>query len=74
MTAALIAEQIKAEHLLILTDGTHVCLNWGTPQEEKLEQVTVNQMKKYNFPAGSMGPKVEACCQFVEKQEKWSYW
>ncbi|MHA2715690.1 carbamate kinase [Vibrio owensii] len=67
MTAALIAEQIGAEHLLILTDGTHVCLNWGTPQEQKLENVTLEQMKQYSFPAGSMGPKVDACCQFVEK-------
>ncbi|MHA2688165.1 carbamate kinase [Vibrio harveyi] len=67
MTAALIAEQIGAEHLLILTDGTHVCLNWGTPQEQKLENVTIEQIKQYSFPAGSMGPKVDACCQFVEK-------
>lgn len=67
MTAALIAEEIGAEHLLILTDGTHVCLDWGTPQEEKLERVTVKEMKRYHFPAGSMGPKVDACCQFVEK-------
>ncbi|AWB02632.1 carbamate kinase [Vibrio harveyi] len=67
MTAALIAEQIGAEHLLILTDGTHVCLNWGTPQEQKLENVAIEQMKQYSFPAGSMGPKVDACCQFVEK-------
>ncbi|WP_367990194.1 carbamate kinase [Vibrio sp. NTOU-M3] len=66
MTAALIAEQIGAEHLLILTDGTHVCLNWGTPEEQKLEHVTVKQMQQYQFPAGSMGPKVDACCQFVE--------
>ncbi|WP_045421456.1 carbamate kinase [Vibrio jasicida] len=67
MTAALIAEQIGAEHLLILTDGPHVCLNWGTPQEQKLKNVTIEQMKQYSFPAGSMGPKVDACCQFVEK-------
>ena len=70
MTAALIAEQIGAEHLLILTDGTHVCLNSGTPQEQKLESVTVEQMKQYTFPAGSMGPKVDACCQFVENTGK----
>ncbi|MGR5244922.1 carbamate kinase [Vibrio sp. PNB23_22_6] len=67
MTAALIAQQIGAEHLLILTDGTHVCLNWGEPTEEKLEHVTVAKMKQYNFAAGSMGPKVDACCQFVLK-------
>lgn len=70
MTAALIAEEIGAEHLLILTDGSHVCLDWGTPKEEKLENVSVEQMKKYTFPAGSMGPKVDACCQFVEKTKQ----
>ncbi|MBY7728881.1 carbamate kinase [Vibrio splendidus] len=70
MTAALIAEEIGAQHLLILTDGSHVCLDWGTPKEEKLENVSVEQMKKYTFPAGSMGPKVDACCQFVEKTKQ----
>ncbi|MDN3702536.1 carbamate kinase [Vibrio artabrorum] len=70
MTAALIAEEIGAEHLLILTDGSHVCLDWGTPKEEKLENVSVEQMKKYTFPAGSMGPKVDACCLFVEKTKQ----
>ncbi|MEZ8296580.1 carbamate kinase [Vibrio splendidus] len=73
MTAALIAEEIGAEHLLILTDGSHVCLDWGTPKEEKLENVSVEQMKKYTFPAGSMGPKVDACCQFVEKTKQHGY-
>lgn len=67
MTAALIAEEIGAEHLLILTDGEYVCLNWGKDDEQKLEQVTPQEMRGYNFPAGSMGPKVDACCQFVEK-------
>lgn len=70
MTAALIAEEIGAQHLLILTDGSHVCLDWGTPKEEKLENVSVEQMKKYTFPAGSMGPKVDACRQFVEKTKQ----
>ncbi len=66
MTAALIAEEVGAEHLLILTDGTHVCLNWGEPNEEKLHDVTVAEMQGYNFAAGSMGPKVDACCKFVK--------
>ena len=73
MTAALIAEELGAEHLLILTDGTHVCLDWGTPQEEKIERIAVAKMKQYTFPAGSMGPKVDACCQFVENTGQRSY-
>ena len=67
MTAALIAEQVGAEHLLILTDGTHVCLNWNTPQEQKLEHISAQEMQTYRFPAGSMAPKVDACCQFVAR-------
>jgi carbamate kinase len=70
MSAALIAEEIGAEHLLILTDGTHVCLNWGEPNEEKLHDVSVEEIQSYTFPAGSMGPKVEACSQFVQKTGK----
>ncbi len=70
MTAALIAEEIGAEHLLILTDGTHVCLNWGKPDEEKLHNVSTEEMKSYQFPAGSMGPKVDACCRFVQNTGK----
>ncbi|WP_112478756.1 carbamate kinase [Vibrio variabilis] len=73
MTAALIAEELGAEHLLILTDGTHVCLDWGTPKEQKIEKIDVEQMKKYTFPAGSMGPKVDACCQFVEHTGQQGY-
>lgn len=66
MSAALIAEEIGAEHLLILTDGTHVCVNWGEPDEEKLHDVSVKEVQSYEFAAGSMGPKVDACCQFVQ--------
>lgn len=73
MTAALIAEQIGAEHLLILTDGTHVCLNWGTPNEQRLEKVTLEKMRTYRFPPGSMAPKVDACCSFVEKTGRFAH-
>lgn len=66
MTAALIAEEVGADHLLILTDGDYVCLNWNQDDEQRLEQVTAKELSQYHFPAGSMGPKVDACCQFVE--------
>ncbi len=70
MSAALIAKEIGAEHLIILTDGTHVCLDWGTENEQKLHDVSVAEIQGYNFAAGSMGPKVDACCQFVEQTGK----
>ena len=66
-TASLLAKEIGAAELLILTDGSHVCLNWGKHNEKKLTDVTVNEMKSYEFPAGSMGPKVDACCDFAEQ-------
>lgn len=65
-TAAMLAKEIGAAELLILTDGTHVCLNWGEPNERQLTDVTVSEMRGYSFPPGSMGPKVDACCDFAE--------
>ncbi len=66
MTAELVAESIGADHLVILTDGTHACVNWNTPDEIKLTDVTVEEMEDYEFAAGSMGPKVDACCKFAK--------
>jgi len=65
-TASMLAREIGAAELLILTDGQHVCVNWGKPDERALTDVTVSEMKGYEFAAGSMGPKVDACCSFAE--------
>lgn len=65
-TAAMLAKEIGAAELLILTDGTHVCVDWGKPNERPLTDVTVAEMRGYSFAAGSMGPKVDACCAFAE--------
>ncbi|MDN2482893.1 carbamate kinase [Vibrio agarivorans] len=65
MTAALIAEQVGAKHLIILTDGTHVCVDWGEENERKLHEVSVRELRSYEFSPGSMQPKVDACCRFV---------
>ncbi len=66
-TASLLAKEIGAAELLILTDGSHVCVDWGTPNEKPLTDVTVDEMRNYSFAAGSMGPKVNACCEFAEQ-------
>lgn len=66
MTASLIAKEIGASDLLILTDGSHACVDWGLPTERKLEAVSVAEMRQYTFAAGSMAPKVDACCNFAE--------
>lgn len=65
LAAALLARQLGAEHLLILTDADNVVLNWGEPNAQPLETVTVSEIQQYEFAAGSMGPKVDAVCQFA---------
>ncbi|MEZ9544641.1 carbamate kinase [Vibrio sp. 10N.286.48.C11] len=69
MTAALIAQELNADDLLILTAGEYVCIDWGKPTEEKLYDETVATMRSYEFAAGSMGPKVDACCLFAERSK-----
>lgn len=65
-----LAADVKADVLLILTDVEAVAINFGKPEQQNLGEVTVAQIREYqkegHFKAGSMGPKVEAACRFVE--------
>ncbi|AJZ91299.1 carbamate kinase [Cedecea neteri] len=65
LSAALLARQIEADALLILTDADAVYLNWGTPAQRPLTSVTPAELERMSFDAGSMGPKVSACSRFV---------
>lgn len=67
LSAATLAKQLNAEHLLILTDGENVCIDWGKPTEVALYDVTVEELQKTTFAAGSMAPKVDACCEFAQE-------
>ncbi|OON39268.1 carbamate kinase [Izhakiella australiensis] len=67
LSAALLARQIEADALLILTDADAVYLDWGKPTRRPLQQVTPHELGKLEFDAGSMGPKVAACCNFVRQ-------
>ena len=68
--SAVLARDIQAELLLILTGVEKVALNFGTLLQKELEQITLAEAKKYlaegHFPAGSMGPKIEAAISFLE--------
>lgn len=66
-TAALLAKEIGAAELLILTDGKYVYQDWGKPNARPLTDVTVREICEFTFAAGSMGPKVDACCDFAEQ-------
>jgi carbamate kinase len=69
LTAALLAQAVRASVLLMLTDVPAVQVGWGTPAARPLGQVTAAQLRARivagEFPAGSMGPKAEAACRFV---------
>ena len=65
-----VAEAIKADLLLILTKVDQVFLNYDTPKEKPLGDITLKELKEYysqgHFPAGSMGPKILAAIRFLE--------
>jgi carbamate kinase len=68
-TAALLAQAVGADRLLILTEVAKVQVGFGTPDARAIDELTVSEARRLlaagEFPAGSMGPKVEACADFV---------
>jgi carbamate kinase len=66
LTSAVLAEALEADLLLVLTDVPHVVRGFGTPDAEPILRATPALLRREDFPAGSMGPKVEAACRFVE--------
>ena len=66
LTAALLAQAVGADALLLLTDVGAVIDGYGTPQAQPIRRATTRELRTRSFPAGSMGPKVEAVCRFVE--------
>ena len=73
-TAALLARELRADLLVILTDVPHVAKNFGKKNEEPLRRLSPPQARRLlargQFPPGSMGPKVEAAMEFVEATGK----
>jgi carbamate kinase len=70
LTAALLAQEIDADALLLLTDVAAVQDGYGTPAAKSIHQATPAELRARSFPAGSMGPKIEAVCRFVERTGK----
>ncbi|NVN82284.1 MULTISPECIES: carbamate kinase [unclassified Vibrio] len=70
MSAAFLAKQLDADALLILTDADAVYLDWGKPTQHALRSTTPSELAMFEFDAGSMGPKIEASCEFIEQGGK----
>jgi carbamate kinase len=64
--AALLAGSLGAEALLLLSDVDAVHTGWRTADDRPVREATPDQLRAYDFAPGSMGPKVEAVCAFVE--------
>ena len=69
LTAAMIARDLHADLLVVLTDVDNVCLNYGRKNQQALTRLTIKEAERHlrrgQFPPGSMGPKVEAAVQFA---------
>lgn len=72
--SALLAAELDAEALLILTAVDRVAINYGKPDERQLDRMSIADAKKWmsegQFPAGSMGPKVQAAINFLEHSRR----
>ncbi|MBM3147010.1 MAG: carbamate kinase [Actinobacteria bacterium] len=66
----LLARDLKADVFVVATDADGVYLDWGTPEQRRLGRTTPSELGRYEFPAGSMGPKVQAACHFVDATGK----
>ncbi|MET0473628.1 MAG: carbamate kinase [Mycobacterium sp.] len=65
LASALLAEQLGADLLVIATDVDGVYVDWGSERQAKLGRVTPDELANLDLPAGSMGPKVQAACDFA---------
>ena len=70
LCAALLARELQADCLVIATDVDAVYMEWGTPQQKALGHVSAQFLQKQAFAEGSMGPKVQAACDFVLRTGK----
>ena len=68
--AAVLADALGADALLLLTDVSAVHLSWGTPHARPLDRGSPNELAAVRFDPGSMGPKVDAACWFVSHSGK----
>jgi carbamate kinase len=71
LTSAVLARDVGAEELLIVTAVEKVALNWGKSNQRYLDKITLAEAIEYmnegHFPSGNMGPKVQAAINFLEE-------
>lgn len=70
LASSVLAREIKADIFIVASDVEGAAVDWGKPEQRILRKVALAEIKEYvqagHFPAGSMGPKVDAVIQFAE--------
>ena len=70
LASSVLALDIKADYLMMLTGVENVCLNYGESNQKPLETITIEEAERYmvegHFPPGSMGPKIQAAVNFLK--------
>ena len=74
LASAILARDINADELMILTAVEKVALNFKKPDQKDLDTISLPEAIRYlehgHFPAGSMGPKIQAAINFLESGGK----
>ena len=65
LATSLLAREVDADLFVMATDVDGVYTDWGTPDQRRLDRITADELRAISFPAGSMGPKVDAATEFV---------
>ena len=65
LSAALLAIEVRADFLMLLTDVDAVYADWGTPRARSIPFATPAELSRLTFATGSMAPKIDAACRFV---------
>jgi carbamate kinase len=73
LSAALLADRLDADRLLMLTDVDAVYEDWEGERSKPIRRATPVELRRLRFAPGSMGPKVEAACRFVEAGGRAAY-
>ncbi|MFZ0296260.1 MAG: carbamate kinase [Candidatus Sulfotelmatobacter sp.] len=70
LCSELLARELGADLLVMLTDADSVCVDWGKPTQRAIRRTSPGALAGIQFAAGSMGPKVEAACRFASATGK----
>ena len=70
LCSALLAQELKADLLVIATDVDGAYIDWGKPTQKAVGEAHPDELERLGFAAGSMGPKVQAACEFARNTGK----